>query len=495
MELTWIGGLLIPLGAVFFVVAPNWLYYLMVISVPFAATSLLNSASGSPLFAIQFLGALWILRYWGERFIARTMYIKQKNFKRESASLYFLWLFAGIVLATMIMPFIINGDEMVIRGEGTNIELVYIELTLTTIKQVLPVLFGTLLATTLAMKITTSTQLRKTLRIYVISVVFVAIWGMLQFFLVNVLHMTYPSWVFNTSTAVTTLGYMSETAKGYVRISSTAFESSMFAKQLLVVIPLLFYGIWVRTTLFGRTWDRILIGLLTVMVLLSTATTGFIGLPIVFGLTIFFLLKYAPVSLRSFFFYLTVSCFLLAGVYYLLPNAAVEIISEMLINKNESNSALIRLLSLIDAWEYFIKYPILGVGWSFVTSHDLVVSLLANSGVLGLMTFSLMSLQPILRTLTLLKLLPHNLRKTAQLEVTHSVGLASAQLLLIILAVFVGYEFYLAYSYVTLGLLYAANSQLASLIKNSEGENREWRFIRKIGIGNTHTYPPTTVCD
>jgi hypothetical protein len=59
----------------------------------------------------------------------------------------------------------------------------------------------------------------------------------------------------------------------------------------------------------------------------------------------------------------------------------------MLFSKLESYSAIERLQSVVNSWEYFLKYPTLGVGWGVVTVDDLVVNLLVNSGVIGLGMF------------------------------------------------------------------------------------------------------------
>jgi len=65
------------------------------------------------------------------------------------------------------------------------------------------------------------------------------------------------------------------------------------------------------------------------------------------------------------------------------------LVESMIIGKGESYSALARLNSVLLARDYFLQYPILGLGWGSVTSSDLVFKLLSNTGLAGLFVFSL----------------------------------------------------------------------------------------------------------
>lgn len=46
-----------------------------------------------------------------------------------------------------------------------------------------------------------------------------------------------------------------------------------------------------------------------------------------------------------------------------------------------------RFYSVAVAWQLWLSAPILGYGWGSITSHDLLVRLLANCGVVGLAGF------------------------------------------------------------------------------------------------------------
>ena len=79
--------------------------------------------------------------------------------------------------------------------------------------------------------------------------------------------------------------------------------------------------------------------------------------------------------------------FLLIFSSYLLSQEFQTFINQILIGKQDSTSALIRLYTVSTSFGYFLQYPILGIGWSMATSDDLVVLLLANSGILGFLSF------------------------------------------------------------------------------------------------------------
>lgn len=459
MEVTWIGMILLPLGLLLAILSPKWLYNLTVFLIPFTATAVLNSGTYSSVFAVQYLGILWMLRYWADLLLVPELLIKREYFEP-----FWLWFFGLVVITSMIMPLLINGKDWVIIGDPIfSTESIPIELTWKTAKHPLQVIFGVFFATTIAMENATATKLRNTFRVYALSGVFFAAWGMLQFLCSNVLHLPYPSFVFNTSQLESAQNFVQMTADGINRISSASREPSMFAKQLLVNLSLLLYGIFTGTWLFSRCLDLFFMAIMVVMILLSTATSGYIGLPVVFGLslTLFFLYNNAAKKYRK----ITTILIAVAGgslvMYLFLPESTNSVLAETLFNKQESISMLIRLSSIEYAWTYFEKYPILGTGWNFVTSFDLIVCLLANAGIIGLFAFTIMAIRPLLRTMKLLRCLPQDQILNSNPIITYAIGSAIAQVLLFTLAILGGYEFYLVYSYMTLGLLYASNTQLS----------------------------------
>jgi O-antigen ligase len=65
-----------------------------------------------------------------------------------------------------------------------------------------------------------------------------------------------------------------------------------------------------------------------------------------------------------------------------------ELINTLLLSKASSGSGIERAMTISLAFGYFQKYPILGIGWGSATSHDLIVKLLSNVGIVGTVVFS-----------------------------------------------------------------------------------------------------------
>jgi hypothetical protein len=66
------------------------------------------------------------------------------------------------------------------------------------------------------------------------------------------------------------------------------------------------------------------------------------------------------------------------------------VMGETLFNKAESGSSVERLYIVYADITYFLQYPILGLGWGSAPTHDLIVGILANCGLIGLASFLLL---------------------------------------------------------------------------------------------------------
>jgi len=142
---------------------------------------------------------------------------------------------------------------------------------------------------------------------------------------------------------------------------------------------------------FSKKKDRIGFLFLIVILCLSTSSVAYatliaspiLCLPVILRLGI---------KVRKAFLYTMLAYSVVAfgaGALYLVFPTARQVLVAALFAKSESYSALERFKTISAAWEYFRDYPILGVGWGSVTSHDVVAMILANSGMLGLLAFTL----------------------------------------------------------------------------------------------------------
>jgi O-antigen ligase len=73
-------------------------------------------------------------------------------------------------------------------------------------------------------------------------------------------------------------------------------------------------------------------------------------------------------------------------LYFTVPSVTI-VVAATLLDKTASGSALERALIVYNDLEYFLQYPLLGIGWDCAPTHDLIIGMLANCGVLGLSAF------------------------------------------------------------------------------------------------------------
>ena len=360
MEITWLGVLLFPVGAICFLVAPKWLYGIAVFSIPFTATSLLNSSSGYPLSPLLFFGTLLMVRQLlSSRRAGRALKVS-----RQDRSQLLLILFLGVVVLSMIMPVIINGRLLVSSSQLYDLYEEPLRLTVHNVKNPIPVIFGVLFSIYLIRQNDTVVKIHSTIKLYVISGLLVSLWGYFQVFC-GILNIDYPYYLFNNAKIESMQGYTQQVEIGgdlYQRISSVTHEPSIFSKYLLTVLPIVFLSVLLRRPLFSLVRDRYFLGILTGVLVLATSSTGYLGITCVLFVTAILLRRLHLIGWRSVRYAGFVAIVLLT-LYFKLP-VFQDFVDALLFMKYESGSGLQRALSVVNSWEYFKQYPILGVGWA-----------------------------------------------------------------------------------------------------------------------------------
>jgi hypothetical protein len=458
MEITWLGALLIPLGILLLAVAPKWLQPIAVFSIPFTATSLLNSSSGFPLSPFQFFGTLFIARQLFSRRLSQTL-----RSSREDRSQLFLILFLSVVILSMIMPLIINGRLLVSSNQISDLYEEPLQLTVHNIKYPLPVIFGVIFAICLISTNDTPEKIRSTIKVYVLAGVFVSLWGYFQFLCNSLFHIEYPYYLFNNSLIESMQGYGEQIEIGgdfYSRISSVALEPSMFSKYLLTVVPIVVVSVWLRKPLFGIARDRWALVILLGVLMLTTSSTAYFGIICILLVTVV-LLKSLHVIGWRWVIYLGFGAIICVVSYKESP-VFQDFVNALLLMKYESGSGLERALSAINAWAYFKEYPILGVGWAMVTSHNLVTFLLANSGIIGLTMFMVLFVYVTRSSIRTLLRVNLNQPKFDKGMLILILGLVICLITLVLIGVLTGLEFYLGYFYFVLSMLIASNLVIRS---------------------------------
>jgi O-antigen ligase len=387
LEVTPIGWILIPLGFVFCLFAPGGLYACMVFFLPFSATAVVNIGSGDSASGVQatiFFGALWMVREL-PRFLRARDSPTGQNLRQPANHLR--W-FVLVAMLSLIMPIWINGriyiEDPEFSNGFSNAEPLLFRLR--NITQIVYLVYGVLLAILVAFRNSTLRQLLGSVRIFLISAIFVSAWGFLQFFC-SLFNLAYPAFIFNSSATGSAQGYLDTLEDlGISRISSVATEPSTFAACLLVAFVLVLFSLTRNLTVISKGWDRFALIIIFGALMISTSTTAYLGLAAVLVIYLAFLKQ--TKFLRRKHIVALVALAGLIGLTIALFSPARDIFISLVVGKGETYSGIARAYSVALAAQYFLQYPILGLGWGSVTSKDLVFKLLSNTGLLGFSAFS-----------------------------------------------------------------------------------------------------------
>ena len=454
MEVTWHGVLLFPLGLLLLVAAPRWLHAITIFSIPFTATSLLNTASGVPVTPVLYLGSLFIV----SQILVRVAGRRIGKGMGGDRSLHLLFLFLVVVVLSMIMPLIIDGHLSVSSNQLNDFFYTPVKLTENNIKNPFPVIFYVILSMFWIFKCSAPEQVKSTIKIYVLSAVFVSLWGGYQFLCNSVLGIEYPYYIFNNAVLDTMKGYkqlIEINGMEVSRVSSVTHEPSIFSKYLLTVIPIIVVSVLMRQPLFSIGWDKMVLVILLFALAITTSSTAYFGVVIMMVATLLLLTRFHSVGWKRVVLVVVVG--IIAGLVFFQFPMFQEVINSMIFTKSESGSALERYLSVTTSWEYFLDYPILGIGWTMVTSHDLFVYLLACTGVVGTVTFVMLLFYVIRRSLRTLNRCVFDYSGQHKDMFALVAGLTISLITLIFTGVLTGLEFYLGYFYFILSMLIASN--------------------------------------
>lgn len=385
MTITVLGWIILPLSAVLIVLKPEWVYAMAIFFLPFSATAVVNLGtenSGSGLQVWLYLALLLLLRW-----TAVSVFRLEIRIKHElRRPVLYLCAFVAVCAVSLLMPLWIDGRLQVMSPlllDFTKTPLVFSSKNITGF---LYILVGFAFTVFIATRNTRPEEFRRSSALYLASCTFVALWGLLQLVL-NIMNLPYPAMVFNNSITPTAGGYK-QTMDGAVeiaRLTSVAVEPSMLVQTLLIGLVFTLPAIFGSGYIFGRYKDRMIALLLVVICLAATSSTGYIGLALLFVITCWALYRSRRLRLG---FLILAGCGALAmvGAYFAF-SLVHEVVGSTLLNKTGSASALERAKTIYYAFQYFLDYPILGVGWASVTSHDMVAKILSNTGIVGFTAF------------------------------------------------------------------------------------------------------------
>jgi hypothetical protein len=387
MSVPTTGVILIIVGFFFFCFSPKLLYAAMIMSIPFSATAVVNVGWGGMdkgVTAWLFFGTLWIIRdaFSGEPLWRRGGWLASRNAR------YGLLMFLGAVLLSLCVPMLLNGISSVPDPRFESPGLISLRFGQDNLTQTAYLAFGIVVAIFAAAANCNSAKVFNTLKLYVASSTFAAAWGLFEMWCKVTSH-DYPFYIFNTSTTESALGYTETLMLGgdsVARISSVALEPSVLAEELLLGFIILIICSGIRRPLFGRNLDYGALILTTTTLLVSTSTTAYVGIFAALLIAAFSLsrLGKAPKLLFALGGGLVAAAIFIASAIPLVG----QVMALMIFNKVSMSSGSERFLSLALAARDFVRFPLFGAGWHNVPCWDLVILILANTGIFGLLTFA-----------------------------------------------------------------------------------------------------------
>jgi hypothetical protein len=386
--MTPLGYILLPVGLAGLVVSPRWLYRLFVFFTLFSATSVLNvggSDNGSAVQVWMYFGALWLLRLCLENASLLSFSIDNR-LKRMS---YWIVAFMGVAALSLVMPVLINGRLEIASPYLGETDQTPLFLSGHNFTQLLYLIFGGVLAICVAHVNLDDKDREETERIILYAGIFIACWGIFQF-VCNVTGLPYPDFLLNNSGSGSAKGFMQTLDSGVGRVSSAAVEPSIFAQCLLTLLPLTLPAWRKRGFVFSRWRDRMVSLLFIVVLILSTSSTAYLGIGILALTYVLYSVRTGSISKTKaifvFAFIGVLGAAVVAMAFVHLPVVS-DLVNSLLLSKASSGSGVERVMTIAFAFGYFQKYPILGIGWGSATSHDVIVFLLSNVGIVGLVVF------------------------------------------------------------------------------------------------------------
>jgi hypothetical protein len=390
LSMTVLGVIFAAIGLLALAFSSKWLYRLTIFSIPFSATTVMNFGSGDTSSGIQvwmYFGLLWLIRESGLTLMFPWRSMPRIAIGRVSCVL----LFVFVLLLSLLMPLYIDGALQIASPlllDSTSTSLTFSTRNVTAI---LYVLFGALWMISMVRKNDSAAALSETERYYLGSGLLTASLGVVEF-LAHLAGLTSPTVFLRNNAHLAVGAALGVLEDSFARTTSVAMEPSILSQFLLTVLPLTIPALFGKGHVFSKSLDRIAFFLIIFVLLVSTSSTAYLMLVVAPILCLPALTRLGLRTARI----LWLSCsflvfiFVTAAVLYLFTPFGSQILNDTLLSKASGYSALERSMTIRNAIAYFREYPILGVGWGSITSHDLLALILGSSGILGLSAFIFM---------------------------------------------------------------------------------------------------------
>ncbi|MEN3791621.1 hypothetical protein [Fulvimarina sp. MAC3] len=352
MTLTLAGYILLPLTLVLAFVAPNWIVYLLIAFTAFSGTALVNVSA----FTFGLQPTHWLSAIAGLLFLFGALTIPRTG-HAATISILLILFFTSIVLS--IFTKVLDSQA-----------------TLSNLTQAAIALDGLLITAIVAFFVSTPDRLITAIDVFVVSAVFVAAWGLLQF-ASGTIGFQYPAFLFNNSIS-DSADFFDQNIKGVTRISAVAIEPSFFARYAVAATGIALFTAEVETgrrrlAFYGAAC------FIGATAFLSTSTSAYIGLAVLASL-------WVASDMRRLIPLLAGAVLGVALLSIVNPDF-IRTLWSVTAGKASSGSFYDRLGTVLAALESFDRQPLFGHGWDELASYDLFGALLFHIGIVGLLSF------------------------------------------------------------------------------------------------------------
>ena len=447
VDITIPGYVLIPFGIIFLLKSSDLLYIAMLLSSSFSAMSVVNFSTNGHAVGLQatiYFGLLWIMKelYGSDLSSKKALISENRN------ALLLLLIFMIVVLISLFVPLIISGDIVLPSDIPELTEAQPIRFTFHNVTQYIYLLYGCVVCVCIMFRNANCADIKLSIKTLLISGVILsclAIWQFLDF----KFDLYYPDYIFNCSHSISARGHIQIFEKlGIKRLCAAAVEPSIYAQYLLVSLSLGVMWIVSERTLFSKNRDYLGYFIMLVMLFMSTSTTAYVGyvmfIVIVSMVTIYY--RWRIITLAKIY---GISFVVIGSISYMYQGLFKMVIT----SKIQEGSGAERLASVATAFEAFKKYPLLGVGWGSIGSHDMIVKLLSNTGILGFIAFFSFIAYIIVQCLKWMALYRDHPDETA----IYLLGLFCAFIVLLCVSTLTGFPFVFGHWWIIVGLLMGIN--------------------------------------
>jgi len=426
---------------------------------PFTAFAIVNFQSGFWLTPFQYFMILCI----GIKLSQDVLFKKINYSKPIPEEVVWVAIFFIALAISSFMPLLIDGD-LFIHGTALNEEMGPLYYSSVNFTRPIYVMFGFFASFLIAGVSNSCYLLHQSLRVYIFSGFIVATWGLMQLAF-NMAELDYPYYIFNNSLNPVSQGYgqiiNNMDGGGFKRLTSVLSEPSVMSQMLIPVFALLVSAKFFKIIFFSRGIDFIFMSSILLVCLFSTSATAYFGIFICLVLALILALSIRNIP-QIYYVGVFVSGLILVAMLA-SDNIFSAFIENNIVDKLSSGSGEERVLTIKYALDYFIQYPLFGIGLGSFPCNDFLFLVLASLGIFGflvLVTLLINLFAPFLK-------LSFALNRAKSMDKNNALVMCALILFSIslVLQMTSGFNYGYGYFWVTLGLCIGARSIAIKFLK------------------------------